>query len=64
MGIWSSEFRNNFPDEGELSLSDLVPNGRDVEKSLPKGVVRDAIFNYLCDSDFEDLTHVSVEKNL
>ena len=64
MGIWSSEFRNNFPDEGELLLSDLVPNGRDVEKSLPKGGVRDVVFNYLCDSDFEDLPHVSVEKKL
>ena len=55
---------NNFSDEGELLLSDLIPDGQDVEKYLPKGGVRDVVFNYLCDSDFEDLPHVSVKKNL
>ena len=55
---------NNFPDEVELTLRDLVPDGRDVEKSHPEGGVRDAMLNYLCDGDFEDLPHISVEKNL
>ena len=55
---------NNLPDEGELTLRDVVSDGRDVEKSPPEGGVRDVVFNYLCDSDFEDLPHVSVKKNL
>ena len=55
---------NNFPDEGELTLRGSVPDGRDVEKSHPEGGVCDVVFNYLCDSAFEDLPHVSVKKNL
>ena len=31
---------NNFPDEGEFTLRDLVPDGWDFEKSHPEGGVR------------------------
>ena len=59
----ASRVSYNFPNEGELSLRDLVPNGRDVKKSRPKGIVHVAILNHLSYCVFEDLPHISMEED-
>ena len=56
-------FPDNFPDEGELTLRNLVPDGQNVEKSCSEGIVRNAVLNHLFYGDFEDLLHISVDKD-
>ena len=55
---------DDFPNEGDLTLRDLVPDGWDIKKSLPEVVIRDTVLNYLCNGNFEDLPHISVKEKL
>ena len=53
---------DNFPDEGELSLSDLIPDRGNDEESCADWFVRYSFVDHLCDSDAEDIPYVAVEK--
>ena len=53
---------DNFPNEGELSLSDLIPDRGNVEESCADLFVRDSFVNHLCDGDAKDFPYVAMKK--
>ena len=54
---------HNFPDEGKLSLSYLIPNRRDVKESCTEGAVCDSVVKYLSDGNSQIFSYIPVKEH-